>query len=136
MNQIAFEHLAFMHDDAAQNRDYTTNLIFVHEYFTHGPGYNMADEIPAGFSEDRTHWSAIVANWIQICISPEFLAQYPQAKAAALVPSTTVVYALNGYPDASSQALAMTIKESTPELAKWDVTDDIRYYTSLGQTVW
>ena len=45
-----------MHGDAAQNRDYATNHTFVHEYYTHGPGYNMVDEVSVGFSEDMTHW--------------------------------------------------------------------------------
>ena len=131
----AFDHLALMHDDAANNRDYTTNLIFVNEYLKHGPGYDMTEEIPSQ-TADPTHWVTVVANWIKIAISPAFVAQYPNVKATALVPSTTVVYALGGYSDASAQALASTVKQSAPDLAGWNIDADIRNYTSLGQSLW
>ena len=132
---LAFEHLALMHDDAANNRDYTTNLLFVNEYFKHGPGYDMSRDVPSQV-QDPTHWTVLVSGWIKTCLTPDFIRQYPEVQATRFIPCTSIVYALDGYPDSASETLLAALKQSLPDLADWDTGDDIRYYTSVGQIIW
>ena len=120
-----------MRDDALKNRDYTTTLMFVNEYFKHGPGYDMSESILPGVQDqDPTHWSALVGNWVTICSSLDFMVQFPKVQSSRLIPSISVVYAPGGYSDKDPQELAFTVKRGLPDLAEWKVSDDMQYCKS------
>ena len=124
-----------MHDDAADNREYTTNLLFVNAYFKHGPGYDMVEDT-SNQNSDPTHWTALLSNWIKSCMSSDFVQHYPHVSPAVFVPASSIVYALGGYPDSSPQALASTLKQSLGELARWNIQEDFTYLRSAGQLIW
>lgn len=66
-----FDHVAAIHDQSLEGKPYTTSLIFVYEYFKHGPGFNIATDMNSD-AEDTTHWTNVVKATVDVTLSISF----------------------------------------------------------------
>ena len=130
---------------------YTTSLVFVYEYFKHGPGFNISTDMPAD-TDDATHWTNVVQAMMKVALSPEFKIWAlessnlgsPLAKVVSgipcdyLVPCVGAVVALGGYPDSSTRALAQQISEKIigSDTFGWTVSGSVDDFQTYGQNIW
>ena len=146
-----FDHVAAIHDQSLRGKPYTTSLIFVHEYFKHGPGFNIATEMYSD-AEDTTHWTNVVKATVDVTLSADFrswvLQNYSIDSLLArmvvgsenydhFVPSVGAVIALNGYPDAPTHELALQINDKIlGDERGWTVSGSIDQFKTFGSDIW
>ena len=146
-----FDHVAAIHDQSLQGKPYTTSLIFVYEYFKHGPGFNIATDMDSD-AEDTTHWTSVVKATVDVTLSTDFRTWVLQNCSIEMpvalwirgsqtydhiVPSVGAVIALNGYPDAPDHELAPQIDDKIlGDNRGWTVSGSIDQFKTFGTDIW
>jgi len=131
-----------MYDQANNNHQYSTSLIFTHQYLQHGPGFVMEGTVEEAHSNNLA-WFNILQGWIKNA----GIVQGTDGKSVARsVVQCHMVRALcgalmqNGLPDTATETLYRKVQATLTDDEMKDTSEDIQkeleLMQHLGHSVW
>ena len=132
-----------MYDQATSSHQYSTSLIFTHQYLQNGPGFVMEGTVEEAHSKNLT-WFSILQGWIK---GADSVQATDGKNATRSVVQGHMVRALcgalmqNGLPDTATEALYRKVQGTlTNEEMKKDISEDtqkaLESMKHLGDSIW